>query len=83
MGLCSRGWRTRSARGRSPLGTVAGSVEGSGARYLRGGRAAIALKACLASPGMASGGPAATREKLRFRDSSSLPMPRSGYAWRA
>ena len=36
------------------------------------------LESLAASPGIASGGPSTMREKDRFRESISLPMPRSG-----
>ena len=70
----------------SPRGVHLGSAAwspASGARYLRGGRAPSALKAWRASPGMASGGWASSVAKPRFRERSSLPIPRAGYASRA
>ena len=78
IGLWRRGWASRSSRGRSSRGLQAGSVSGSGSAYRRGGRAATALKAWRASPGIASSGPLTIREKERFRESISLPMLRPG-----
>jgi len=82
MGLWRSGIRRSCSCGRSPRGEHLGSgarPSASGARYRRGGRPPSALKDWRASPGMASGRWASRVAKLRFRERSSLPIPRAGY----